>query len=120
MLFDAKTSQRAARDEAFILVPASIATGTAVQTVTGVIEGTYQCTVNKVATGKYKVTYNKPFVRKPVVGVTALHASSACFPVIQTSTTTAVEVWTYNDTGALMDASEIHVTVRGFDAASQI
>lgn len=120
MLFDAKTTQRNTRVEQFILVPASVPTGTAVQSTTGCIEGTYKCTVSRTGTGDVTITYNKPFARKPVIQAAALHASSKLFATVVSSSTTAVRLAVFSDAGTATDPSELHVTARGFDAADQI
>ncbi len=115
-----KTTQRGTRLEQFILVPASIATGTATQTTTGVIEGTYRCKVSKTSTGIYALTYNKPFLRKPVVQVSALHATSKIFAGIVSSSTSALVVYCYTtDGGTATDPTEFHITCLGFEAADQ-
>ena len=120
MRFQLEGSQRAARTEIFRLIPASIATGAATQSVAGCVEGTYQCTVAKNGTGDYSITYNTPFARKGVVNATALHTTGKYFASLHSSSTTGCRILVWSDAGTASDPTEIHVTVRGFDTADQI
>lgn len=120
MLFDAKTPQRSARDEQFILVPASVPAAPAVQSTAGCIEGTSQCTVLRTGAGDMTINYNKPFARKPVIAANALHATAKLFVVIVSSSATAVRLAVFTDAGVATDPSELHVSARGFDTASQL
>ena len=119
MKFAAFDNQRAKRTLHFRLVVASLP-GTLGQSASGCPEGTYQCTVIKNGTGDYGITYNVPFTRQPVVHATALHTSSKLFCVLKSSSTSACEILVYTDAGAAADATEVDVTVTGWDVADQI
>ena len=120
MRFQVNGSQRETRVEFLRLIPANIATGSAARDLDGVEEGTYQVTVNKEGTGDYSITFDSPFVRKPVVVATALHASSKLFCTVKSNSTTACRIIVHSDAGTATDPTEIHVMLAGFDTADQI
>lgn len=119
MLFQSQSSQRGAREAAFILVPASLS-ASLVQSIAGCIEGTYQCRARRVSAGLFEISYNKPFARKPVISATALHASTNLVVCATASTPTLLTLLVKTDAGVATDPTELHVTARGFDTAQQI
>jgi hypothetical protein len=119
-MFQPSNPQRGARDEQFIVKPASISTATASQDTTNVIEGAYRCTVLRNGTGDVTITYNKPFARKPVVTANALHASSKLFVVLVSSTASATRLAVFSDAGTATDPTELHVQSRGFDTDTHL
>lgn len=119
MLFQSNSSQRGTREEAFILVPASLS-GTLAQSVAGCIEGTYQCRARRVSAGLFEISYNKPFARKPVAIATALHASTNLVACITANTASLLTILVKTDAGVATDPTELHVVARGFDVAQQI
>lgn len=110
-------SQRLPRYEMFTIVPASMPTGTAAQSTTGVTEGTYLCTSIKNGTGDYTINFNRKFGRTPVVVAMAFHASAKLFLTVKVVSSTSVQLLCWTDAGVAGDATSVNVLVFGTDSA---
>lgn len=120
MKSEVQATQRNVRLELFRIVAASCPTGTAAQTADGCPEGYSHCTVLQNDTGDVTINYNTPFKRKPIVTVSALHATATLYVTLVSSTTSAVRLLCCDDDGVAINATELHVNVAGFDAVDQM
>ncbi len=111
MLREIKGTQRLPRVLAFRVT----GTGTAV-----INEGNFDATLTDNGTGDYTLTFAKPFARTPVVMITPVGAAGDIIATIDTVSTTAVIVNTWDATdGTTAKDGVFHVLVHGWDAADQ-
>ncbi len=109
MLREIKGTQRLPRVLAFRVD----GTGTA-----SILEGSFDAALTDNGTGDYTLTFTKAFARTPVVVVTPIGASGDVIATLDTISTTAVIINTWDGTdGTTAKDADFHVLVHGWDAA---
>ncbi len=88
--------------------------------VAGIPEGRTQISALTSATGVYTIVYLKAFTRLPLIKPTFFHATVFGYCTVTAQALTGCTIKCFDAAGVAQDATQLHVSITGFDVADEV